>query len=71
MYLRRLDGTGVPTDHDHLLDAAREPRPTAAPSGSPDPLAGLLRAAAAPPRPGNSPARRRRSPPSGPPGRPA
>ncbi|WP_148272310.1 hypothetical protein [Micromonospora maris] len=52
MYLRRLDGTGVPTDHDHLLDAAREPRPTAAPSGSPDPLAGLLRAAAAPPRPG-------------------
>ncbi|WP_204291662.1 hypothetical protein [Micromonospora gifhornensis] len=51
MYLRRLEGTGVPTDHDHLLDAAREPRPTAGPSDSPDPVAGLLRAAAGPPRP--------------------
>ncbi|MEV6691931.1 hypothetical protein AB0M35_10745 [Micromonospora sp. NPDC051196] len=51
MFLRRLGGFGAPTDHDQLLDAARAPRPGLSSSGPSDPLAGLLRAAAAPSRP--------------------
>ncbi|TCB94359.1 hypothetical protein E0H26_22005 [Micromonospora zingiberis] len=49
MFLRRLGGSGAPTDPEQLLDAAREARPATS-SGPSDPLVGLLRAAAAPPR---------------------
>ncbi|WP_341716059.1 hypothetical protein QQG74_18730 [Micromonospora sp. FIMYZ51] len=51
MILRRLARSGNRIEQDRLLDAARGPRPAAGPSGPPDPLAELLRAAAAAPRP--------------------
>ncbi|MGC5028683.1 hypothetical protein [Micromonospora sp. DT229] len=51
MFLRRLEGSAAPTDDERLLDAVREPR-QATPSNAPsDPLAALLHAATAPPRP--------------------
>ncbi|GIJ25047.1 hypothetical protein Vqi01_02090 [Micromonospora qiuiae] len=51
MILRWLARSGDRAEHERLLDDARGPWAGAPPSGPPDPLAGLLRAAAAPPRP--------------------
>ncbi|MEV6813351.1 hypothetical protein [Micromonospora sp. NPDC051296] len=51
MILRWSGGAGPRADHDRLLDAASAPQHTPPPAGPPDPIAELLRAAAAPPRP--------------------